>query len=76
MIAPIVKSKLHAKARYDMYRPTGEWNQSKTQYEVGMNYWCTKNLLISAEYALVNDRSLKEDSHNYSVVDIQVDYRF
>lgn len=76
VIAPIVKSKLHAKARYDMYRPTGEWNQSKTQYEVGMNYWCTKNLLISAEYALVNDRSLKEDSHNYSVVDIQVDFRF
>lgn len=76
VMAPIIKSKLRVKARYDMYRPTGEWNQSKTQYEIGCNYSFTKNMLISAEYAYTNDRSLADGSHNYSVVDVQVDYRF
>lgn len=76
VMAPIIKSKLRVKARYDMYRPTGEWNQSKTQYEIGCNYSFTKNMLISAEYAYTNDRSLADGNHNYSVVDVQVDYRF
>ena len=76
VMAPIIKSKLRVKARYDMYRPTGEWNQSKTQYEIGCNYSFTKNMLISAEYAYTNDRSLADGNHNYSVIDVQVDYRF
>jgi len=33
-----------------------------------------KNLKISAEYALVNDRSLAK--HNYSIADVQVSVRF
>lgn len=76
VIAPIIKTKLHAKARYDMYRPTGEWEKSKTLYEIGLNYSFTKNLKISTEYAFVNDRSLATDKHNYSMVDVQVDFRF
>lgn len=76
VMAPIIKSKLRVKARYDMYRPTGEWNQSKTQYEIGCNYSFTKNMLISAEYAFNNDRSPADGNHNYSVIDVQVDYRF
>lgn len=76
VMAPIIKSKLRVKARYDMYRPTGEWNQSKTQYEIGCNYSFTKNMLISAEYAYTNDRSPAGGNHNYSVIDVQVDYRF
>ncbi len=75
-IAPVIKKKLYAKARYDMYRPSGDWDRAKTQYEVGVNYMFHKNLQINAEYALVNNRALADDKHNYSVVDIELDFRF
>lgn len=75
-IAPVVKKKLYAKARYDMYRPTGDWNRAKTQYEVGVNYLFHKNFQINAEYALVNNRALPNDKHNYSVFDVELDFRF
>ncbi len=74
VIAPIIKKKLHVKGRYDLYRNTGEWNSAKTQYEVGMDYEFHKNFQISAEYAFINDRTLAK--HNYSMVDVQVSYRF
>lgn len=74
VIAPIIKKKLHAKARYDLYRPTADWGQARTQYEAGLDYEFNKNLQINAEYALINDRSL--DKHNYSMIDVQVDWRF
>lgn len=73
-IAPVVKKKLYAKARYDMYRPTGDWDRAKTQYEVGLNYLFHKNFQINAEYALVNNRAL--DKHNYSVFDVELAFRF
>jgi hypothetical protein len=73
-IVPVIKSKLHAKARYNMYRPTKEWSSSKTMYEVGLNYFITKNIQINAEYARVNDRTLSK--HNYNFVDVQFDFRF
>lgn len=75
-IAPVIKKKLYAKARYDMYRPNGEWNRAKTQYEIGANYLINKNLQINAEYALVNNRALAADKHNYSIVDVELDFRF
>jgi len=76
-IVPVVKSKLHAKARYQCYRPTKEWNSSKTMYEVGLNYYFTKNLQLNAEYARVNDRSIANpDKHNYNFVDVELDFRF
>lgn len=74
VIAPVVKKKLHVKARYDMYRPQADWNTSKTQYEVGVNYTLSGNLIFSGEYAWVNDRSLEK--HNYSLVDFQVSVKF
>jgi len=74
VIAPIVKKKVHVKARYDMYRPRAEWGTAKTQYEIGADYELMKNLKLCAEYALVNDRSLKK--HNYNIVDVEVDVRF
>lgn len=74
VIAPVIKKKLHAKARYDLYRPTAEWGQARTQYEVGLDYVFCKNLQINAEYALINDRSLNK--HNYSMIDVQLDWRF
>ena len=74
VIAPIIKNKFHAKARYDMYRPSAKWSTSITQYELGMDYEFTKNIEISGEYALVNDRNL--DKSNYSIVDMEVDFRF
>jgi hypothetical protein len=73
-IAPVVKKKLYAKARYDMYRSTGDWNSAKTLYEVGLNYVIHKNIQINAEYAFVNDRSLEK--HNYNMFDINLDFRF
>jgi len=74
VIAPIIKKKLHAKARYDMYRPSGDWSKAKTQYEIGMDYEFHKNFEISGEYAFINDRSL--DKHNYSMIDVEVSFRF
>lgn len=77
VLAPIIKKKLHAKARYDMYQPSGDASKQKTQYEIGLNYQFTKNLQISSEYALVNDRNISNpDNHNYSMVDIQLSFRF
>ena len=73
-IVPVVKSKLHAKARYQTYRDNKEWNRAKTMYEVGLNYFFTKNLQINAEYARVNDRSLEK--HNNNFVDVELDFRF
>ncbi len=76
-IVPVVKSKLHAKARYNCYRKAKEWDSSKTMYEVGLNYFFTKNLQLNAEYARVNDRSIADpDKHNYNFVDVELDFRF
>ncbi|MBR5084304.1 MAG: porin [Prevotella sp.] len=76
-IVPVVKSKLHAKARYQCYRPSKNWDTSKSMYEVGANYFISKNLEITAEYARVNDRSIANpDNHNYNFVDVELDFRF
>lgn len=75
VIAPIVKNKLHAKARYNLYRANGEWNKANTMYEVGLDYEFAKNFQINAEYALVNNRANKTDK-NSNMVDVQVDFRF
>lgn len=73
-IVPVVKSLLHAKARYQCYRDNKEWDRAKTMYEFGANYFFTKNLQLNLEYALVNDRTLV--NHNYSFVDVELDFRF
>ena len=73
-IVPVIKSKLHAKARYQCYRDNKEWNRAKTMYEIGANYFFTKNLQVNFEYARVNDRSLAK--HNYNFVDLELDFRF
>jgi len=73
-IVPVVKSKLHAKARYQCYRDNKEWNRAKTMYEVGMNYFFTKNLQLNFEYGRVNDRTLAK--HDYNFVDMELDFRF
>ena len=73
-IVPVIKSKLHAKARYQCYRDNKEWNHAKTMYEVGVNYFFTKNLQMNFEYARVNERSLAKP--NYNFVDLELDFRF
>lgn len=73
-IAPIVRQKLHAKARYDLYRKSAEWSTSRTQYEIGLNWILHKNIEILAEYALINDRTLEK--HNYNMVDVELCVRF
>ena len=76
-IVPVVKSKLHAKARYQCYRKAKDWDTSKTMYEVGLNYYFTPKLQLNMEYARVNDRSIADpDKHNYNFVDVELDFRF
>lgn len=74
VIAPVISKKLYAKARYDLYRPRAEWGTSKTQYEIGANYWIGNHIMIAAEYARVNDRSLNKE--NYNMVDVEFDVKF
>lgn len=77
VIAPIIKNRLHAKARYDMYQPSGDASKQKTQYELGLDYVFSHNLKLSGEYALINDRSIANpDKHNYNLVDVQLSFRF
>lgn len=73
-IAPIVKNKVNVKAKYDLYRNNAEWNCAKTFYEVGADYYFTKNLRFSAEYALVNDRTLSK--HNYNMLNAELSIKF
>ena len=76
-IVPVIKSKLHLKGRYQTYRKSKEWSTSKTMYEIGANYFFTKNLQLNFEYAFVNDRSIANaDKHNYNFVDLQMAFRF
>lgn len=72
-ILPIIKGKLRAKARYDLYRKSAEWGNSLTQYEIGLNYLFHKNLEIQCEYALIDNRTLTK---NYSVIDVEFCVRF
>ena len=73
-IAPVIAKKLYVKGRYDLYREAKEWSQSKTYYEVGANFLFHKNLQLNIEYARVNNRTLA--SHNYNMVDVQLDFKF
>ena len=76
-IVPVVKSKLHAKARYQCYRDNKEWDRAKSMYEIGFNYFFTKNLQVNFEYARVNDRTISNpDKHDYNFVDVELDFRF
>ena len=74
LVAPVIRGKLRAKARYDLYRPAGEWGTAKIIYKAGINYLFCKNLEIQTEYSFVNDRSLAD--HNYSMADVQFSVRF
>ncbi len=76
-IAPVIKNKMHVKARYDLYRDRKEWETSKTFYEVGADYLLHKNLQLNIEYARVNDRTIVQSSHHdYNLVDVELDFRF
>lgn len=74
MIAPVISKKLYAKARYDIYRPRAEWGTSRTQYEIGANYWIGKSIMIGTEYARINDRSLAKP--DYNMIDVEFDVKF
>jgi hypothetical protein len=74
VIAPVIKKKLYAKARYDLYRSTAEWNSARSLYEVGMNYEFNKNIQVNFEYAFVNDRNKADKNSN--MIDVQLDFKF
>ena len=73
-IVPVVKDKLMAKARYDLYRPTASSVAAKTNYEVGLNYRFCKYLEVQSEYCLTHDRALADP--DYSTVFLQVSIRY
>ena len=73
-IIPLIKSKLHAKARYQTYRNQKNWGTSVNQVECGLNYFFTKNLEMHLEYSHVNDRNLAK--HDYNLIDVELDFRF
>ena len=75
-IVPLIKGKLHGKARYQTYRVAKEWSSAKTSYECGLNYYFTKNLELHAEYARINDKSLATPKHSYNMVTCELDFRF
>ncbi len=74
VIAPIIQKKMHAKARYDMYQNDGTSATQKNQYEVGLDYEFTKNFELSGTYSYIHDRNLADK--DYSLVDVQVSFRF
>ena len=77
VIAPVIQKKLHAKARYDVYRPKAEWATAKTYYEVGLDYEFHPNFQINLEYARVNDKSVSAlTKHSNNMVDVEVDFKF
>lgn len=73
-IVPVVKDKLLAKARYDLYRPTASSVAAKTNYEVGLNYRFCKYLEVQTEYCLTHDRALAKP--DYSTVFVQLSIRY
>ena len=73
-IVPLIKGKLHAKARYQTYRNQKNWSTSVNQVECGLNYFFTKNLELHLEYSHVNDRNLA--NHDYNLIDMELDFRF
>ncbi len=74
VIAPIIKKKCHAKARYDMYQPSKGAEKQRTQYEIGLDYYFNKNICLTGEYAYIHDRALADP--NYSMIDVELSYRF
>lgn len=74
MIAPVIKNKLYAKARYDMYQPSKGAEKQCTQYEIGLNYKFNKNIQLTTEYAYIHNKALSEP--NYSVIDAQLSFQF
>ena len=72
-IAPIIKNKMHVKARYDCYRDQKTWDSSKTFYEIGADYLFSKNVQLNIEYARVNERATHQ---SYNLVDVELDFRF
>ncbi len=73
-IVPVVKDKLMAKARYDLYRPTASNVAAKTNYEVGLNYRFCKYLEAQTEYCFTHDRALAKP--DYSTVFVQLSIRY
>lgn len=73
-IVPVIKKKLEVKARYQTYRESKEWGSSKNLFEVGANYFFSKNMQLNFEYARVNDRTI--DRKDYNILDVQLNFRF
>lgn len=82
-IAPVIKNKFHAKARYDVYRAEANWHVRKIMYEVGVDYMLSKHLQLNLEYARVNDHQRTFDAkamnmvkNTYNIFDLELDFRF
>lgn len=74
VIAPLVTNKLHLKARYQTYRQNAQWDDSYNQYEVGIDWMPSRNLVLDLEYNHTNDRRLQK--HDYNLLTAQASFRF
>lgn len=74
VIAPIIKDKVHVKARYSIYRESAEWSTSQSQLEIGADWMLSKYFYLTAAYIHANNRKLAE--HNYDMADVQLRVRF
>lgn len=76
MSAPVIPDVFHIKLRYDVYRDNAAWNRAYTAYDLGMDYYFSRNLSVSSIWSFVNDRRLASGSHNYNMLDIQLGLKF
>jgi len=74
VIAPVVMERFHVKARYQCYRQNAAWEDSFSQYEVGVDWMPCYNLVFNVEYDHCNDRRLTD--HNYDLFTAQASFRF
>ena len=90
-IAPIIKHKLHLKARFDVYRDEYEsgkkiWNNLSEgvrtiHYEGGIDYMFNKNLELNLMYSRIDEHSrdyatMYINKYKYNMVDLELDFRF
>lgn len=80
-VVPVIKNKLHAKARYDIFRNEANWAVRKINYEVAVDYWLSPHLMFLLEYARINnhERNYKTNGlykNTFNHIDAQVSFIF
>ena len=73
---PVNKNKnWFVQAKWDVYRDGKAWNNSKSIYALGSEYYFTKNFKLQANYSYNYDKSTAMDKH-YNAFDLQLYWRW